>query len=82
MVFHKLNKNILNLISENLSKQNTKELDSNNNNVLAINEKTVNNGGIILNHGASQLNTLVNRIGLHYELQDQIEEVSDNAVEN
>ncbi|CAF1054457.1 unnamed protein product [Rotaria magnacalcarata] len=81
MILRKLNKNIINLISEKLSKQNIKEHDFNNNNVLLTDEKMVNNGEAIIGNGTSQLNSLTNRMALHYVSQDQIEEIGDKALE-
>ncbi|CAF3350829.1 unnamed protein product [Rotaria sp. Silwood2] len=66
MVFHKLNKNILNLITEKLSKKSKEELDNKSNNELTTNEKMVNNSETITDNGIYQLNTLVNRIALPY----------------
>ncbi|CAF0967131.1 unnamed protein product [Didymodactylos carnosus] len=84
MVMHKSNKNILRVISKRLSKGNSntiKQLDNDIGNELTTNKKTDENNDTVTNGCVNRLNTLVNNITLFDVSADQVEQVSDAAVE-
>lgn len=80
MVIHKSNKNILKLIQRKLTKKNIKKLDGNSTNNSST-DNTMDSNEAVTNFDVRQLNTLVNRIALQDVSADQVETVSDAAVQ-